>query len=114
MEEAGEILEAHLIAALSRHTQQLILIGDHKQLHPKLAVYDLERGSRKGFDLDVSLSERLVEERQQALAGGFMYLRDAEKVKAVNEQLLRSGVLCTLHTQRRMLPAIANLLRLES
>jgi superfamily I DNA and/or RNA helicase len=107
------VLEAHLLAALSRNTEQLILIGDHKQLRPKLALHDLARESRKGFDLDVSLFERLVEERQQALAGRHLDLRDAAKVQAVNAQLLSSGVLCTLHTQRRMLPAIADLLRLD-
>lgn len=30
VEEAGEILEAHVLTALSRSTKQLILIGDHK------------------------------------------------------------------------------------
>ena len=30
VEEAGEVLECHVLAALSRDTKQLILIGDHK------------------------------------------------------------------------------------
>jgi hypothetical protein len=30
VEEAGEILESHILTALGRHTKQLILIGDHK------------------------------------------------------------------------------------
>jgi hypothetical protein len=30
VEEAGEVLECHILAALSRDTKQLILIGDHK------------------------------------------------------------------------------------
>lgn len=29
VEEAAEVLEAHITTALTKHTQQLILIGDH-------------------------------------------------------------------------------------
>lgn len=35
IEEAAEVLESHIVAALSAGTQHLILIGDHKQLRPK-------------------------------------------------------------------------------
>lgn len=38
VEEAGEVLEAHLLASLSAQTQQLIMIGDHLQLRPKVEV----------------------------------------------------------------------------
>lgn len=41
VEEAAELLEAHVLASLSEHTQHLILIGDHEQLRPKPDVYDL-------------------------------------------------------------------------
>ena len=59
VEEAGEILESHILTALGPDTKQLILIGDHKQLRPKVH-HDLsvERGS--GYDLNRSLFERLV------------------------------------------------------
>ncbi|XP_069679798.1 NFX1-type zinc finger-containing protein 1-like isoform X2 [Periplaneta americana] len=56
VEEAAEVLEAHIITALTKHCQHLILIGDHKQLKPSTAVYKL---SRK-FNLDTSLFERMV------------------------------------------------------
>jgi AAA domain len=36
VEEAGEILESHILTALSEHTSQLILIGDHKYACPPL------------------------------------------------------------------------------
>jgi superfamily I DNA and/or RNA helicase len=36
VEEAAEILEAHVITALSQRTKHVILIGDHKQLRPKV------------------------------------------------------------------------------
>ena len=60
VEEAGEILESHVLAALSSNTKHLVLIGDHQQLRPKVNNYALtvERGD--GYDLNKSLFERLV------------------------------------------------------
>ena len=55
-EEAAEVLEAHIITSLTSSVQQLIMIGDHKQLKPKPTCYDLE----KNYHLDVSLFERLI------------------------------------------------------
>ncbi|KAJ6619752.1 P-loop containing nucleoside triphosphate hydrolase protein [Mycena sp. CBHHK59/15] len=60
VEEAGEILESHVITALGRETQQLVLIGDHKQLRPKVNNYLLTVEKGEGFDLNRSLFERLV------------------------------------------------------
>lgn len=59
VEEAGEILEAHILTALGPNTEQLILIGDHKQLRPKCS-YELAVDGGSGYDLDRSLFERLV------------------------------------------------------
>ena len=56
IEEAAEVLEAHIVSSLSRNTQHLILIGDHQQLRPKTNDHILARDHR----LDVSLFERLV------------------------------------------------------
>uniref|UniRef100_A0A8C9W6D5 Zinc finger NFX1-type containing 1 n=1 Tax=Scleropages formosus TaxID=113540 RepID=A0A8C9W6D5_SCLFO len=56
VEEAAEVLEAHIITTLSRACQHLILIGDHQQLRPSATVYELA----KNFNLEVSLFERLV------------------------------------------------------
>ncbi|KAI1303510.1 P-loop containing nucleoside triphosphate hydrolase protein [Xylaria venustula] len=59
VEEAGEILESHILTALSSETKQLILIGDHKQLRPKVNfALSVEKGD--GYDLNVSLFERLI------------------------------------------------------
>ncbi|KAG4281258.1 hypothetical protein FPRO06_10163 [Fusarium proliferatum] len=60
VEEAGEILEAHIITAMSASVKQLILIGDHKQLRPKIGNYLLTKEKGEGYDLNVSLFERLV------------------------------------------------------
>ncbi len=56
VEEAAEVLEAHIVSALSAGTQHLILIGDHKQLRPKPNEYELA----KKYNLEVSLFERLL------------------------------------------------------
>nr|XP_054769252.1 NFX1-type zinc finger-containing protein 1-like [Lytechinus pictus] len=56
VEEAAEVLEAHIVTALNASCQQLILIGDHQQLRPKPNVYLLA----KKYHLDVSLFERLI------------------------------------------------------
>lgn len=59
VEEAGEILESHILAALGPDTKQLIMIGDHKQLRPKVNfALSVEKGD--GYNLNQSLFERLV------------------------------------------------------
>ncbi|KAJ3072937.1 hypothetical protein HDU98_002582 [Podochytrium sp. JEL0797] len=62
-EEAGEVLEAHSLAAMHPDTQQLVLIGDHLQLRPRIAVHELSSESSEGrkYRLDMSLFERLQE-----------------------------------------------------
>lgn len=39
VEEAAEVLEAHIITTLSRECQHLILIGDHQQVQPTFSTY---------------------------------------------------------------------------
>ena len=56
VEEAAEVLEAHIVSALSAGTQHLILIGDHKQLRPKPNEHVLATD----YNLSISLFERLV------------------------------------------------------
>jgi superfamily I DNA and/or RNA helicase len=43
VEEAAEVLEAHLLACLTTACEHVILIGDHKQLRPSAAVYELAK-----------------------------------------------------------------------
>nr|POF22193.1 helicase required for rnai-mediated heterochromatin assembly 1 [Quercus suber] len=57
IEEAAETLEAPVTVACLPSVQQLILVGDHKQLRPHCQVKSHER---KPFFLDVSLFERLI------------------------------------------------------
>ncbi|KAF1989215.1 P-loop containing nucleoside triphosphate hydrolase protein [Aulographum hederae CBS 113979] len=60
VEEAGEILESHILTAMTPSTKQLILIGDHKQLRPKINNFGLSVECGRGFNLNQSLFERLV------------------------------------------------------
>eukprot|EP00796_Vickermania_ingenoplastis_P008275 gene8275-5794_t len=56
VEEAAEVLESHVLASMPRDLDHLVLIGDHKQLSPKVNERHLE--VEKG--LGVSLQERLI------------------------------------------------------
>uniref|UniRef100_A0A2A4IRV4 DNA2/NAM7 helicase-like C-terminal domain-containing protein n=1 Tax=Heliothis virescens TaxID=7102 RepID=A0A2A4IRV4_HELVI len=56
VEEAAEVLEAHIVASLTHQCQHLILIGDHKQLRPTAAHYKLA----KDYNLEISLFERMI------------------------------------------------------
>ncbi|KAI1935491.1 hypothetical protein LOZ12_005733, partial [Ophidiomyces ophidiicola] len=60
VEEAGEILESHILTSMTETTKHLILIGDHKQLRPKINNYNLTIEKGDGFDLNRSMFERLV------------------------------------------------------
>ncbi|KAK2748145.1 hypothetical protein FQN57_001269 [Myotisia sp. PD_48] len=92
-EEAGEVLEAHLLTTLLPSVEHLILIGDHLQLRPQIQNHELSRENHRGgeqYSLDVSLFERLV-----------------KPPTGTGVQLPFS----TLKSQRRMHPSIAQLVR---
>ncbi|WEW60088.1 hypothetical protein PRK78_005572 [Emydomyces testavorans] len=90
-EEAGEVLEAQMLTALLPSIEHAILIGDHEQLRPQIHSYELQHDhpSGKEFSLDVSLFERLINPKTGSGKIPF----------------------CTLRTQRRMHPSIAELVR---
>lgn len=60
VEEAGEIQESHVLTALTSSVKQLVLIGDHKQLRPKINNYNLTVEKGEGYDLNRSMFERLI------------------------------------------------------
>ncbi len=39
VEEAAEVLEAHIITSLTDSVERLVLVGDHHQLRPTINVY---------------------------------------------------------------------------
>ena len=56
IEEAAEVLEPLLIAALGNWVERLILIGDNQQLPPQMEVHRLAQE----FNFDTSLMHRLI------------------------------------------------------
>ncbi|KAK1753246.1 hypothetical protein QBC47DRAFT_54335 [Echria macrotheca] len=91
-EEAGEVLEAHILTALLPSVEHAVLIGDHLQLRPQIQNYDLQSTNPRGqqYSLDVSLFERLV--------------------SPPTDSAVRIPF-SVLETQRRMSPSIAELVR---
>ncbi|KAL2147115.1 hypothetical protein VTI28DRAFT_545 [Corynascus sepedonium] len=57
IEEAAETREANIVSALYPSIQQLILVGDHKQLAPRC---DIQRLGDAPYNLNVSLFQRMV------------------------------------------------------
>ncbi|KAK8016928.1 hypothetical protein PG993_015117 [Apiospora rasikravindrae] len=91
-EEAGEVLEAHVISALMPSVEHFIQIGDHQQLRPTInnwSTLSLESTRGQDYQLDRSQFERL----------------------ARGQPGLPPIPLSQLNTQRRMRPDIAELLR---
>ena len=56
VEEAAQILEAHMATSLTPSIKHLILIGDHEQLRPNVNTMDLS----EKYKLDISMFERLI------------------------------------------------------
>lgn len=94
-EEAGEVLEAHVLTAMLPSIEHIILIGDHQQLRPHINNYELQHDNPRGkaYSLDVSIFERLIEP----------YDEDVSQLPYD-----------TLAIQRRMHPSIAELVRQTS
>jgi hypothetical protein len=104
-EEAGEVLESHVLTALLPSIQHAVLIGDHLQLRPRISNLKLsmEYDRRNGFqyNLDESLFERLANSRFGD------WNTDGERQ---GERGSRFPV-ASLDHQRRMHPTIATLVR---
>ena len=69
-EEAGEILESHVVACLTPFTQHVIMIGDQMQLRP----HTLNSVNLKADFMKISLFERLIR-------GGMQYTQLEEQYR---------------------------------
>ncbi|KAF2187214.1 hypothetical protein K469DRAFT_686386 [Zopfia rhizophila CBS 207.26] len=89
-EEAGEVMEPHMISALLPTIEHFIQIGDHEQLRPQINNYSLSLESRQGalYQLDCSQFERL----------------------SVGEPGRPKMLVAQLNVQRRMRPEISMLM----
>ncbi|KAF8730672.1 P-loop containing nucleoside triphosphate hydrolase protein, partial [Rhizoctonia solani] len=82
VEEAGQVLESHILASLVESVQHIIMIGDPLQLRPKLATDNPHTGHIWKFD------------------------------QSLMERLSKSGFpMSQIDVQRRMRPAISTLIR---
>lgn len=90
-EEAGEVMEPHMLSTLLPSVQHLIQIGDHQQLRPQINSYGLSLESQEGlrYQLDRSQFERLIIGKPRQ-----------PKIPVVQ-----------LNVQRRMRPEISSLIR---
>jgi hypothetical protein len=91
-EEAGEVMESHMISALLPDVEHLIQIGDHEQLRPSVSNFrDLSLESERGklHQLDRSQFERL----------------------SIGEPGRPLMPVAQLNVQRRMRPQISTLIR---
>ncbi|EFE33958.1 NF-X1 finger and helicase domain protein, putative [Trichophyton benhamiae CBS 112371] len=91
-EEAGEVMEPHMISALLPNVEHFIQIGDHQQLRPQINNYELSLESKQGgaYQLDRSQFERL----------------------SIGEPGRAPFPVAQLDTQRRMRPEISRLIRM--
>jgi hypothetical protein len=90
-EEAGEVMEPHMLSALLPSIEHFIQIGDHRQLRAKVNNHSLSLESKKGalYQLDRSQFERL----------------------SVGERGRPRLPVAQLDVQRRMRPEISALIR---
>ena len=90
-EEAGEVMEPHIISALLPSVEHFIQIGDHQQLRPQINNFNLSLESPQGalYKLDRSQFERL----------------------SIGQPGTPSFPVAQLNIQRRMRPEISTLIR---
>lgn len=90
-EEAGEVMEPHIISAFLPSVEHFIQIGDHQQLRPQINNFQLSLESQRGtfYQLDRSQFERL----------------------SVGERGKPPFPVAQLSVQRRMRPEISILIR---
>ncbi|KAK8143852.1 hypothetical protein G3M48_006653 [Beauveria asiatica] len=90
-EEAGEVMEPHILSALLPTVEHIIQIGDHEQLRPQINNFGLSLESKQGtlYQLDRSQFERLS-----------VGISGRPKIP-----------LAQLEVQRRMRPSISSLVR---
>ena len=88
VEEAAEVLEAHIITSLSESCQHLILIGDHQQLRPNPTVYKLA----KKYHLEISLFERMLMNNMHCECLGIQHRMRPEIVKLIVPHIYKSLV----------------------
>jgi superfamily I DNA and/or RNA helicase len=103
IEEAGQVLEAHVLGSLMESIQHLIMIGDPLQLRPTISNYCEFHYSRINLFTDQKLALSMDHPR-----GVEIYKFD----QSTMERLDAAGMpMSKLSVQRRMRPEIASIAR---
>ena len=111
VEEAGEVLEAHVLAALTPSTKQLIMIGDHQQLRPKVESYNLTVSGgkvRPGPCSSVAVKEGGMPQRMRAhiACSGWWWVGGWAHARAVTRSFGVRRMRPLAHTRPCTAPAI--------
>ena len=107
VEEAGQVMEAHILGTLVPSIEHLILIGDPLQLRPTLNNYcELAQAS-------CELIDSKTDPRHSALSMDNRRGRELYKFDmSLMERLTTSGLaMSRIDVQRRMRPMISSLIR---
>ncbi|GJJ08048.1 hypothetical protein Clacol_002255 [Clathrus columnatus] len=106
VEEAGQVLEAHVITALVPSVQHLICIGDPQQLRPTLATFC----SSFPFSMLSTSYFGLIALSMDSEQGNNLFKFD----RSLMERLADGGLPMTqINIQRRMRPTISHFISLE-
>lgn len=84
-EEAAEIFEAHIVTSLPASVQQVVLIGDHKQLQPKPNCYNLG----KDYNFAVSLFERFAKNGIDYITLNFQHRMRPEIARLISPSIYK-------------------------
>ena len=108
VEEAGQVLEAHILSTLMPSVEHLVMIGDPKQLRPTISNY---REFENCFEsICVSISN-ITDISMDSKKGSTFYKFD----RSLMERLSDNGFpMSCINVQRRMRPSISSLIRYVS
>ena len=102
VEEAGQVLEAHILASLVDSVEHLVLIGDHLQLRPNINNY-----SKLAFFRTAMLTNSIIALSMSSRHGNEFFKLDRSLMERLSDSLPMSMLL----EQRRMRPCISSLIR---
>lgn len=104
IEEAGQVLEAHVLGSLVPSIEHMILIGDPQQLRPTLNNYCMFNDLGSFLNLPPTYAALSMDSRR----GSELFKFDM----SLMERLAKSGFpMSRIDVQRRMRPTISNLIR---
>ena len=112
-EEAGEVMEPHMVSALLPSVEHFIQIGDHRQLRPQINNYKLSLESQQGksYQLDRSQFERLSERQPGKAPFPVAQLTVQRRMRPEISTLIRETIYPRLvdHGTTRILPDVVGM-----